>query len=88
MFESRENTIVSAAILCAAVWISDVINKARVCGENIQHVTSCSLAGLYCSIGKERTKWLRPEELRLEEEEEEEKEKKYLFCIIIDGAIQ
>ena len=33
MFKSHDNTTVSAAILCPAVCISDVIKKAGMCGR-------------------------------------------------------
>ena len=41
-----------AAILCPAVCISDVINKAKTCGKSINYVTNIT--------------WLRPEELQFE----------------------
>ena len=40
MFKNRENTIVSAAILYSAVSISDIRNKARMCGKTLKYVTS------------------------------------------------
>ena len=39
-FERRQNKTVIAAILCPAARISDVINKAGVCGERIKNVES------------------------------------------------
>ena len=38
--ESHENTAVSAAILCPAVCISDVMNKPRTCVKIIKYVMS------------------------------------------------
>ena len=37
-FESCKNTTTSAAILFPAVWISDVMDKARMCSESIKYV--------------------------------------------------
>ena len=64
MFESRENTTVSAAFLCKAVCISDVINKADMCGKSIAYVTSQPFSAHDWS--KSEPTWLLPEELKFE----------------------
>lgn len=38
-FESHANTAVIAAILCLAVWVCDIVNKASVCGTCVYDVT-------------------------------------------------
>ena len=63
--ESRENTTVSAAILCPAACISDVINTARICGKSTIHVT-LRLFLLLASLVKSESTWLRPEKLKFE----------------------
>ena len=49
-----QNTTMRAAILRPAVCISDVINKAKICGKSINYVTNVTWT------------WLRREELQLE----------------------
>ena len=39
-FENHKNTTVSAAILGTSVCVSDVINKAGICGKRIKNVMS------------------------------------------------
>ena len=64
VFESRENIAVSAAILCSAVCVYDVINNASMCCRSVYYVISqtqvCS------SFVKSEPTSLRPEEINLE----------------------
>ena len=52
-----------AAILCTAVCISDVTNKAGMFGKSIKYIT---LQANCLSLVKRKPKWLRPEDLKLE----------------------
>ena len=66
VFESCENISMAAAILCPAVCVSDLMNKARMSGKSIKFDLSqpCQLF-----MGKEQTNmWLHPEELRCKAE--------------------
>ena len=47
MFESRQNTTVSVAILCLSVRIRDVTNKVGLSGRSIQYVTNQPLSALH-----------------------------------------
>ena len=40
MFESRENTTLTAPILFPSIGIRDVTNKAEMCGKSIKYVTN------------------------------------------------
>ena len=63
--ENRENTTVSAAILCSAVCVSDVVNKGGTCGKSMKYVTNQSF--LFCSsLVKSEPKWPRPKEPKIE----------------------
>ena len=45
-FQSRENTTVSNDIFGPAFCITDVMNKAGICGKSIKYVTSQSFSAL------------------------------------------
>ena len=53
MFESSENTTVSCVISCAAVSVSDVMNKVGMCGK-ITLPTESEANLLLLFIGRER----------------------------------
>ena len=44
----------SAAILCPAVWISDVVNKASMCGKGIENVMIQPFYALHWYIDMEQ----------------------------------
>ena len=46
-FLVRENVTLSAAILCLAVCITDVTNKAGLCGKSIKYVTRHAFCALH-----------------------------------------
>ena len=74
-FKNRENTTVNAAIWCPAVRrISDVINEASVCSENVKHVMRQSFSAIRCQRTNQHGCL---GELRFQAE-------KYFFCIPID----
>ena len=60
---SRESTSESAAILCRAACVSDVIKKAGMCGRSAKYVTNEVFVS---TLVKKEPTWLLPEELRLE----------------------
>ena len=61
-FESRENTTTNASILCSAVYVSDVMNTAGMCGKNINY--DCHKPDFICSsLVMTEPRWLRLEEL-------------------------
>ena len=43
-----ESMSMSAAILCQTVWISDIINKAGMCGESIKYIAIQLFSVLPC----------------------------------------
>ena len=53
---SRQNTVVSAAILCSAMGVGDVINKLSVSGRSIKYVMSQLFFFFFLLfVGKEQT---------------------------------
>ena len=47
MFESCKNMTTNAAVLCPAVLISDVMNKAGLCGKSIKYIMSQPFSALH-----------------------------------------
>ena len=66
MFKSRENTAMNAAILCPAVCLSDVINKAEKHG-NVHVVANVHEPTIFClSLVKNKPTWLHWGELKFD----------------------
>ena len=61
----------SAAILCSSVCVSDVINKAGMCGRNIKHVTSHPFCCCCVSLAKSKPIWLSPKERKSDDDDVE-----------------
>ena len=62
MFKSHENTAVDAVILCLAVCISDIRNKAGVCGTSVLYIMSQPCSEF---IGQEQTNTAVPREAQI-----------------------
>ena len=66
MLKSRENTAMNAAILCPAVCLSDVINKAEKHG-NVHVVANVREPTIFClPLVKNKTTWLHGGELKFD----------------------
>ena len=49
-FENRKNTTLSAAIFCPAVCISDVINRAGMCGKCVRYIIIRHEPAFFCLL--------------------------------------
>ena len=76
MFETYENTTMSAAIFCPAVCVSDVMNKASMCVRSIKYVRSQPFSALHWQM---EPIWLLPEEVIFEAEN-------YFCCVNVDSS--